>query len=49
MWDLGSQPRDRDQQFLKDQGIGTTIFVGSRTKICHAFGAEIWVHEWDQR
>ena len=28
--------RDRDQQFLEESGC--TIFVGSGSKICHAFG-----------
>ena len=47
--DLGSQPhlrmRNHDMGsgssvFLKDQGPGCTVFVGSGTKICHSFGIE---------
>jgi len=45
-WDLGSQPCDQGSQttgsgsavFFRDQGSGCTIFVGSGTKIGHAFG-----------
>ena len=45
-WDLGSQPPDQGSQamglksavFLRYQGSGCTIFVGSGTKICDAFG-----------
>ena len=44
--DQGSQPRDQGSQatgsgissFLRDQGSGCTIFEGSETKNCHAFG-----------
>ena len=31
------KPRGRDQQFLRDQGCGCNIIVGSGTKLCHAF------------
>jgi len=45
-WDLGSQPWDQGSQpmgsgpavFYRDQGLGCTTFVGSGTKINHAFG-----------
>ena len=46
-WNLGSQLRDQGSQakgsgsavFLRDQGsCSSTIFVGSGTKIYHAFG-----------
>ena len=36
-WDLGSQPRDKGSQAM-GSGSGCTIFVGSETKICQAFG-----------
>ena len=48
-WDLGSQPRDQGSQamglgssffFFRDRGPGCIIFVGSGTKICHAFGTK---------
>ena len=32
------RPWDRDQQFLRYQGSGCTLFVGSATKIGLAFG-----------
>ena len=38
---LGSGIRDQGigiSSFFRDQGSGCTIFVGSRTKIGHAFG-----------
>ena len=43
IWDHGpgirdQRPWDRDQQFFRHQGSGCTIFVGSGTKIGHAFG-----------
>ena len=45
-WDLGSQSQDQGSQamqsgsavFFRDQGSGCAIFVGSGTKILHAFG-----------
>jgi len=47
-WDLGPQPWDQESQTMgsgsavflgiRDQGSGCTIFVGSGTKIGHAFG-----------
>jgi len=47
-WDLRSQPWDQGSQtmgsgsvvFFRDQGSGCTIFVGSGTKIGHAFGVK---------
>ena len=37
-WIRDHRPWDRDQQLFRDQGSGCTIFVGSGTKIGHAFG-----------
>ena len=45
-WDLGPQPWDQESQTMgsgsavsyRDQGSGCTTFVGSGTKIGHAFG-----------
>ena len=49
-----SEPRDQASQamgsgsavFLRDQGSGCTIFVGSRTKTCHAFGVKDQTYEY---
>jgi len=55
MTDLGSGITDHGigiRQFLGDQGSGCTIFVGSGTKIGHAFGIKdqtiaykIWISD----
>ena len=38
-WDQGSQTMELGSAvFFRDQGSGCTIFVGSGTKIGHAFG-----------
>ena len=47
-WDLGSQALGsgitshgiRISSFLREQGVGCIIFVGSGTKICHAVGTK---------